>query len=80
MVEPDDQKRDFLVHEIFRIHINEGPFWLGIVADLPRPVIIGRTLKNCPTHDEIPFGGWLGPWGVGQPGAITYPEQYFFDV
>ena len=80
MVEPDDRKRDLLVHEIFQIHLDEGPFWLGIVADLPRPVIISKKLKNVPGRDEIPFGGWLGPWGVGQPGAITYPEQYFFDV
>ena len=50
-----------------------------MIADLPRIVIVGNELRNVPTHEEIPLGGWLGPWVVAQPGAITYPEQYYFE-
>jgi peptide/nickel transport system substrate-binding protein len=77
--EPDMQKRDQLVFDIVRIHIDEGPFLLGMIADIPRVVIIGNRLKNAPTAEEIPLGGWLGPWVVAQPGAITYPEQYYLE-
>ena len=77
--EPDRQKRDELVYEILQIHVDEGPFWLGIIADLPRPAIIGNRVKNTPTRDQLPLGGWLGPWVVAYPGAITYPEQYYLD-
>ena len=77
--EPDRQKRDELVYEILQIHVDEGPFWLGIIADLPRPAIIGNRVKNTPTRDQLPLGGWLGPWVIAYPGAITYPEQYYLD-
>jgi peptide/nickel transport system substrate-binding protein len=77
--EPDMQKRDQLVFDIIRIHIDEGPFLIGMIADIPRIVIIGNRLKNAPTAEEIPLGGWLGPWVVAQPGAITYPEQYYLE-
>jgi peptide/nickel transport system substrate-binding protein len=79
MLEPDDHERNRLVHDLFQIHLNEGPFWLGIVAYLPRPVIIGRNLQNIPRDDEV-FDNLFPPWGLGQPGAITYPELYSFAV
>ena len=65
--------------DMVRIHIDEGPFLLGIIADIPRIVIVGNKLKNVASADEIPLGGWLGPWVVAEPGAITYPEQYYFE-
>ncbi len=61
----------------FSIHLDEGPFWLGVIADLPRPVIVGNRVHNVPTHDDLPLGGWSGPYVVSMLGAITYPEQYY---
>jgi peptide/nickel transport system substrate-binding protein len=77
--EPDRDKRWQIVYDMMKVHLEEGPFWLGVVADLPRIVVAKNGLKNVPNHEEIPLGGWLGPWVVAQPGAITYPEQYYFE-
>ena len=61
----------------FRIHIDEGPFLLGGIADPPNIVIASNQFHNVPTSEDIPLGGWLGPWVLGMPGAMTYPEVYF---
>jgi len=79
IVEPDVQKRDELAFEIIQIHIDQGPFLLGGIADPPNIVIASNQLKNVPTREQIPNGGWLGPWVLGFPGAITYPEVYYFE-
>jgi len=76
--EPDMAKRDQLLFDIIRIHIDEGPFLIGMIADLPHVVIVGNKLMNVPTHEEIPMGGWFGPWVVAQPGAVVYPEGWYF--
>jgi peptide/nickel transport system substrate-binding protein len=77
--EPNQAKRDAIVFEMTKIHINEGPFFFGMIANPTNIVIVGNKLKNVPNHDQIPGGGWLGPWVVDEPGAITYPEQYYFE-
>jgi peptide/nickel transport system substrate-binding protein len=79
IVEPDTARRDELVFEIIQIHIDQGPFLLGGIADPPNIVVASNELKNVPTRDDIPGGGWLGPWVLGFPGAITYPEVYYFE-
>lgn len=76
--EPDLTKRDELVFQILQIHIDQGPFLLGGVADPPNIVIANNSILNVPTRDDIPGGGWLGPGVIGMPGALTYPEVYFF--
>jgi len=79
IAEPDLAKREALLFQMVRIHIDEGPFLMGIIADIPRIVIVGNNLMNVPTDEEMPLGGWLGPWVVAQPGACTYPEQYYLE-
>jgi len=79
IVEPDVEARDQLVFDIIQIHIEQGPFLLGGVADPPNIVIASNSLHNVPTREEIPNGGWLGPWVIGMPGAITYPEVYYLE-
>lgn len=78
IVEPDLQKRDELTFQILQIHIDQGPFLLGGVADPPNIVTASNDIMNVPTRDDIPGGGWLGPGVIGMPGAITYPEVYYF--
>ena len=57
--------------DAIRIHIEEGPFFIGIAGGFPMPAIANANLRN------IPDFGILGPWAVGAPGN-TNPEQYFF--
>jgi peptide/nickel transport system substrate-binding protein len=78
IVEPDVAARDELVFQILQIHIDEGPFLLGAVADPPNIVVASNDILNVPTRDDIPLGGWLGPGVIGMPGALTYPEVYYF--
>lgn len=77
IAEPDLARRDELTFEIIQIHIDEGPFLLGGIADPPNIVIASNQFHNVPTSEDIPLGGWLGPWVLGMPGAMTYPEVYF---
>jgi peptide/nickel transport system substrate-binding protein len=68
---PDIEERHRLVWEAVRIHIDEGPFYIGITGGLPMPAIANVNLRN------IPDFGILGPLAVGAPGN-TNPEQYFY--
>jgi peptide/nickel transport system substrate-binding protein len=69
--EPDFDKRCKLLQDAIRIHIEEGPFFMGMAGNLPIPVVVKNNFRNVPNY------GILGPWEVGAPGN-TCPEQYFF--
>lgn len=77
IAEPDEDKRDELTFQIIQIHIDEGPFLLGGIADPPNIIVAGNQFLNVPTRDDLPLGGWHGPGVLGMPGAMTYPEVYF---
>lgn len=79
IVEPDQAKRDALVFDILRIHINEGPFLLGGIADPPNIFLAGSNLMNVPTRDDLPLGGWYGPGVLAMPGAMAYPEAWYIE-
>jgi len=76
VVETDAVKRHQLVWQMIRIHIDDGPFLLGTVANYPRLIIVGNRLENVPEHDELKTGGFVNPWSTPFP-AMTYPETYF---
>ena len=69
--EPDPEKRNHYIWDAVRIHIDEGPFCIGITGGQPSPVVVKNNFRNVPDF------GVLGPWAVGAPGN-TNPEQYFF--
>jgi peptide/nickel transport system substrate-binding protein len=73
---PDQFERDQILFDIIQIQIDEGPFYLGMIADPPLPWIVSNKMRNAPTHDDLPFGGW-GGWGSVQPGATMYPQQFY---
>lgn len=75
--EVDALKRHALAWEAVQIHIDEGPFMLGTVANYPRIVIASKELVNVPRKEELFLGGWINPWNVCYP-AITNPETYCF--
>jgi len=70
VVEKDPNKRHQLVRDGIRIHIDEGPFNLGVVGRPPNPILVSNRFHN------VPMTGVLGAWAVVQP-ASCYPEQFF---
>ena len=75
--EPDDQKRLELSQEIIRVHIEEGPFVIGTVANAPTLMSYLDTVGNVPTKEQLGAGGFTGPWIMVYFGAV-YPEQMYF--
>jgi peptide/nickel transport system substrate-binding protein len=72
LVEPDMDKRHELVWEAIRIHIQEGPFFIGASGDQQEPVLIANNFHGVP--DMVV----LGPWAPGTPGNL-HPEQFWID-
>ncbi len=77
-VEVDAMKRIALQWEIFKIHIEDGPFFMGVVANWPRMVLVGRGLMNVPKREDLALGGWVNPWILPSP-AVYDPETYYWD-
>ncbi len=76
-VEPDDEKRLALSQDIAQVHIDEGPFVIGTVANQPTIVAWLDTVGNVPTREQLGLGGFTGPWIMVYFGII-YPEQLYF--
>jgi peptide/nickel transport system substrate-binding protein len=80
-LEPDAMKRYQLVYEMVKIHIESGPFMIGVVADVPTVVLCKADLKNVPTDAELKLyalGGFTGPWIIPTPGTYD-PETWYFE-
>jgi len=77
ILEPDEAKRASLVWQMWTIHEEQGPFFIGTVANPPRPIIVSRKLTNVPTHDQLKLGGFVNPWIIPYP-AVTNPETYSY--
>jgi peptide/nickel transport system substrate-binding protein len=75
--EVDDIKRMELVWQMNEIHMADGPFFLGTVANTPRIIIVSKNLDNVPTREQLKLGGFCNPWIIPYP-AVTNPETYNF--
>jgi len=75
--EIDDMKRMELVWQMNDIHMSDGPFFLGTVANTPRIIIKSKNLTNVPTRDQLKLGGFCNPWIIPYP-AVTNPETISF--
>ena len=76
-LEPDFMKRVQIVWQIMKIHIQEGPFFSGTVANYPQLVLHKRDLKNVPRRDQLALHGFTNPSTI--PAPATYdPEAYFW--
>jgi len=71
--EPDEAKRHALVHDAIRIHINEGPFFFGVVGEPTIPGVIRNNFKNVGDY------AITGPFWADAPRNM-YPEQFFIDT
>lgn len=76
-VEPDDAKRLEITQDIIRVHIEEGPFFIGTVANAPYIISWLDTVGNVPTKEQLGQGGFIGPWIMSYFGAL-YPEQFYY--
>jgi peptide/nickel transport system substrate-binding protein len=72
LVEPDVEKRHQYVWDAIRIHIDEGPFFIGAAGDQQEPVVIADNFHGVP--DLVV----LGPWAPGTPGNL-HPEQFWIE-
>lgn len=72
------EERDLVVHEMIRIHIEHGPFFLGTVFDPPSPTLVKSYFKNVPHMEDIVGGGFVGGWITPTP-AMHNPAQFFID-
>lgn len=77
ILEPDASKRAALVYNMWDLHEQQGPFFIGTVANYPQPCVVSRKLTNVPTHDQLKLGGFVNPWILPSP-ALTNPETYSF--
>ncbi len=68
-----EEDRNKWVLEGVKIHINEGPFMLAAVNDIPNIVVARKNLMN------IPDFAFTGSWTQGAPGC-THPPLYFYKV
>ncbi len=76
--EPDFMKRTRLVWEIMKIHVQEGPFFTGVIGNYPVPVVVRKGLMNVPGRDDLALHGFTNPWVI--PAPATYdPEGWFWD-
>jgi peptide/nickel transport system substrate-binding protein len=69
--EPDPLVRGQLLADAVQIHVDEGPFKLGLVANQPALVTASNRLHNV--YDW----GITAPWTPGAPGNVI-PAQWFF--
>lgn len=77
-VEVDPLARHSLVWEMIKIHVNDGPFWTGSVANEPTIVLVKRGLLNVPRREDLALSGFVGPWIHPTP-AVYDPETWHWD-
>ena len=57
-----EQGRHEVVWEAIQIHIDEGPFVIGVGGDQPMPIIVKNYMRNILDY------GVVGPWAPATPG------------
>jgi peptide/nickel transport system substrate-binding protein len=71
LAETTDEGQNKWVLEAVKVHVAEGPFFLGVVNDIPNLVVARPNLRN------IPDFAFTGSWAQGAPGC-TNPPTYFY--
>ena len=77
IVEVDMLKRTQLEYELWNIHIEEGPFFIGTVANEGHVMIVSKKMENVQRPEQYKLGGWVYPWIMPNM-AIANPETYSF--
>lgn len=76
-VEEEDTRRKQLVWEMIKVHVKEGPFFMGCVANYDQVEIAKSDLKNVPKKANLAHGGLVNPYGHPSPGVYD-PEVWFW--
>lgn len=63
---------------MIKVHVNEGPFFMGCVANYPRICMQSFDLRNCPKRDDLKLGGFGNPWIHPTP-AVYNPEMWYYE-
>jgi peptide/nickel transport system substrate-binding protein len=71
LAEKTEEGRNKYVLEAVKIHISDGPFFLGAVNDVPNLVVARPNLRNVPDF------AFTGSWAQGAPGATDPPLYYY---
>jgi peptide/nickel transport system substrate-binding protein len=77
-VEPDTMTRHKMVWDMMKIHVEDGPFMLGCVANPPRLLHVSKDMRNVPTRDDLVTGGFGNPWILPHP-AVWNPEIFYYE-
>ena len=73
LAESTDEGQNKYVLEAVKVHVEEGPFFIAAVNDIPNLVVARPNLKNIPNF------AFTGSWAQGAPGC-TNPATYFYKV
>ncbi|HVX45366.1 MAG TPA: ABC transporter substrate-binding protein, partial [Mycobacteriales bacterium] len=74
---PDTTTQDHLIWEIMKIHISDGPFFMGTIADYPQPTLVHKDLRNVPSRDNLTQKGVTNTWSLPCP-AVYDPEIFYW--
>jgi len=77
IIETDEVKRAQFVWQMWDIHISDGPYFIGTVANYPRIIIKSTKMTNVPTKEQLKLGGFVNPWIIPYP-AVTNTETWSF--
>jgi peptide/nickel transport system substrate-binding protein len=80
-LEPDAMKRHQLVWDMIKIHVAEGPFFVGTINNPPRIILVKKGLMNVPTREDLlkeGLGGFVNPWIIPSP-SVYDPETWYWD-
>ena len=66
-----EEEQNKWVLEAVKIHVAEGPFFLGAVNDIPNLVVARANLHNVPDF------AFTGSWAQGAPGCTNPPMYYY---
>ncbi|HEY9291871.1 MAG TPA: ABC transporter substrate-binding protein [Microlunatus sp.] len=77
-VEPDEMKRHQLVWDMIKIHVSDGPFFMGSVANYPQVEVVKKDLRNVPRKENLAQGGMVNPWIHPTP-AVYDPETWYWE-
>lgn len=77
-IEPDEMKRHQQVWDMIKIHVSDGPFFMGSVSNAPQVTIMKTDLKNVPRKENLAQGGFVNPWIHPTP-AVYDPETWYWE-
>lgn len=67
----DPAEREAKLLEAYKVHIEDGPLYIGTIGDHPSALIVSNKLRNVPDF------GLVAGWDLGFPGTAD-PEQFYF--